>query len=166
MIYHTSTWTSYYIPGPVIKTMYVKLFTPIRVKRKLLGCIMKLHWNIWKITLNRVVLNVRSEIHLTCTDHVSQMGRYVSVFVFTKELRSIHCIANNPLWPGDAICWHRFKPTLAWVIACCLKALSLTWTTIDLSSQMFCGIHLWPDMRIIFQYIWEELHKISHFLLP
>ena len=46
------------------------------------------------------------------------------------------------LWPSDAIWWCGTGSALTQVMACCLKALSITWNNVDLSSVRSCGIHL------------------------
>ena len=45
-------------------------------------------------------------------------------------------------WPSDAIWRYKSGLTLAQVMACCLAAPSNTWTNVDWSSKVFCGIYL------------------------
>ena len=53
----------------------------------------------------------------------------------------------NSLWPSNAICWYRFRSTMAHVMACRLKAPSHYWTNVDLSSMVFSDIHLRPVLQ-------------------
>ena len=47
----------------------------------------------------------------------------------------------NPLRPSDTICRYRSRPALIQVMVCCL-ATPITRTNVDLSSKVFCVIHL------------------------
>ena len=58
------------------------------------------------------------------------------------DLREIHWwLVDSPqLWPRDAIWWLSFGSAVAQEVAWCLKASSHR-INVDLSSNMFCGIH-------------------------
>ena len=68
-------------------------------------------------------------------------------------------------WPSDAIWWYKSGSTLAQVMACCLRALSqITWTNVDLSSNVFCCIQLWAiSYEVLMNLIFNTCLDIYNF---
>ena len=94
--------------------------------------------------------------------------QYFKALNMVNSLAPGKCGCNfNPLWPSDAIWWHRSRSTLVQVMA--YRHQAITWTNVDLSSVKSCHIYL----RVISQEIlkrsihdksfknvnsWSELH--------
>ena len=80
-------------------------------------------------------------------ENVSICWRHHVGLVYILPLELLHCkqcyVIFNSSWPSDTIWWHRSGSTLPQVKAYCLTApshyLNPCW---DLSSKVFCGIHL------------------------
>ena len=63
-------------------------------------------------------------------------GRILTTYAIPEIMEN-----GNILWPCYDIWQHRYGSTLAQVMAWCQ---TITWTNVDLSSKVFCGIHLRP----------------------
>ena len=72
-------------------------------------------------------------VHSDGIDHIDCLAQ--ACVISGIEAMEIPQFSINPLWTGDAICWHKSRSTLAQVMACCLTApshyLKQCWVTVE-----------------------------------
>ena len=75
--------------------------------------------------------------------------------------KSIPGTSFNSLWPRDAMWPHRSVSILAQVMAWCLKHQAITWTNIDVSTKVFCGIHLREISQMLINFFCKMCLEIT-----